>query len=293
MGYGQHQSFHLRDRWLSKGLKSIDAKERFFYDDDAFEQIGLGKNMVQSLRFWVEATKVVDKQEGKKHSHSLSNLGQLILKYDKVVQLQDTASILHYNLTSDKEMASSWYWFFNCYNEKVSTKEEVFEELKKWVQDNETKNIAEGSIKKDVDCLVRLYTSGQDKEDPEEVIHSPIAKINIMSENDGYIYKKTPKISEVGIAALMYVLLDYCDNQKISTITVDEIEHKNNLWGKTFNLNRSLIVSALERLMKHKKYPIKFIRTNKLDDVQIPKVTALEFLEYEYVRMEEELNVLV
>lgn len=293
MGYGQHQSFHLRDRWLSKALKSLDGNERFFYTENAFEQIGLGKNMVQSLRFWVEATKVVEKQEGKKHSHSLSNLGRLILKYDKVIQLQDTAAILHYNLTSDKEVASSWHWFFNYFNEKVSTKEEIFEGLKKWVEENESKNIAEGSLKKDVDCIVRLYTSGQDNEDPEEVIHSPIAKLNLLSETEGYIYKKTPKISDIGVTALMYVLLDYCNNHNINTITVDEIEHKNNLWGKTFNLNRSVIVNALERLMKHKKFPIKFIRTNKLDDVQIPKVTALEFLEHEYLRMEEELNVLI
>lgn len=293
MAYGQHQSFHLRDRWLSKGLNSINERERFFYLDDAFEQVGLGKNMVQALRFWLEATKVVDKQEGKKHCHSLSNLGKLIFRFDKVIQLQDTASILHYNLISDKETASTWYWFFNCYNEKVSTKEEIFEGLKKWVQDNESKNIAEGSLKKDVDCLVRLYTSGQDKNDPEEVIHSPISKINLLSESDGYIFKRTPKLSDIGLVALMYVLLEYCNRHNISTITVDEIEHKNNLWGKTFNLNRSLIVNALERLMKHKKYPIKFIRTNKLDDVQIPNVTALEFLEYEYIRMEEELNVLI
>lgn len=294
MAYGQHQSFHLRDRWLSKALTSIKSgEERFFYDDMAFEKIGLGKNMVQSLRFWVEATKVVEKQEGKLHSHALTKFGELIFKYDKVIQLQDTASIIHYYLTSDREIATSWYWFFNCYDEKVSTKEEIFEELKKWVQENETKNIAENSIKKDVDCLVRLYTSGQDKEDPEEVIHSPIAKINLLFESEGYIYKKTPTISNVGITALMFVLLDYCNHQKISTITVDEIENNNNLWGKTFNLNRSLIVKALERLTKHKKYPIRFIRTNKLDDVQVPSISAIDFLEHEYARMEEELNVLI
>lgn len=293
MAYGQHQSFHLRDRWLSKALKSLDRDERFFYDDTAFEKIGLGKNMVQSLRFWVEATKVVDKQEGKKHSHSLSDLGELILMYDKVIQLQDTASILHYNLSSDKEIATSWYWFFNCYNEKVSTKDEIFEELKKWVQNNEGRNVAEGSIQKDVACLVRLYTSGQDKEDPEEVIHSPLAKINLLTEKEGYIYKRTPNLSDIGLTALMYVLLDYCNSHNISTITVDEIENNKKLWGKTFNLNRSLIVKALEYLTKSKDYPIKFIRTNKLDDVQIPKVSAIEYLRHEYIRKREELNVLI
>ncbi|MCY9076434.1 DUF4007 family protein, partial [Bacillus inaquosorum] len=55
MAYGRHESFYLRDKWLSKGMKAISEDSRFFYDKDGFEKIGLGKNMVRSLRFWLLA----------------------------------------------------------------------------------------------------------------------------------------------------------------------------------------------------------------------------------------------
>ncbi|MEB2492933.1 DUF4007 family protein [Peribacillus frigoritolerans] len=292
MPYGQHQTFHLRDKWLSKALKNIEENERFFYDDE-FEKVGLGKNMFPSLRFWAEATKIVVKREGKLHTHKLSELGKLILKYDKIIQLNDTASILHYNLVSDKDVATTWNWFFNIYPEKISTKDEMLEALKIWVSENEEKNIAESSLKKDIDVLVRLYLFDQSNDDPEEVMNSPLNKLNLLTEREGYIQKKSPTLSDIGLTALMYVLLQYCNEKKIDTITVNTIEKEKNLWGKVFNLNRRAIVSALEQLTKHKKYPVKFIRTNNLDDVQIPSVTPIEFLAYEYKRLEKELNVLL
>lgn len=292
MPYGQNQTFHLRDKWLSKALKNVETNERFFYNDE-FEKVGLGKNMFPSLRFWAEATKIVDKSEGKIHTHKLSELGNLILKYDKIIQLNDTASILHYNLVSDIEVATTWYWFFNIYSEKVSTKDEMLHALKFWVSENEEKTIAESSLKKDIDVLVRLYLADQSNDDPEEVMNSPLNKLNLLAESEGYIQKKSPTLSDIGLTALMYVLLQYCNEKEIENITVNAIEKEKNLWGKVFNLNRRLIVSALEQLTKHKKYPVKFVRTNNLDDVQVPNITPIEFLTYEYKRLEKELNVLL
>lgn len=53
MAYARHQSFYMRDKWLSKGLKSVEDNSRFFYNDDSFEKIGLGKNMVEALKYWL------------------------------------------------------------------------------------------------------------------------------------------------------------------------------------------------------------------------------------------------
>ncbi|MES9765565.1 DUF4007 family protein, partial [Priestia megaterium] len=105
MGYGQHQSFYLRDRWLNKAIRHLEIDERFFYDKEAFEKIGLGKNMVQSLRYWVVATGVVEEvfNEDRKKVHKITELGRLIFEYDMFVKLQDTAAILHYQMVKEKE----------------------------------------------------------------------------------------------------------------------------------------------------------------------------------------------
>ncbi|WP_163971802.1 DUF4007 family protein [Oceanobacillus halotolerans] len=291
MGYGQHQSFYLRDRWLSKAIKPLKTDERFFYDKDAFEKIGLGKNMVQSLRFWVVATGIIEEKfnDKRKKVHHLTRFGKILDTYDKFIQFNETASIIHYHLVKEKEPSTVWYWFFNELTEKSISKEELFDLFVNWVNSKEEKTISERSLKRDIDCLIKLYTSGQKTDDPEEVIQSPINKIQLLKENKGIVFKTHPEVEQIGLPALMYSLLDYKKNNNVDSITVSEITYQKGLWGKVFNMKRSEIIDALTILSTHSKYPIKFVRTNNLDTVHLPNVSPLDFIEFEYKRKLEAL----
>src|SRR5690625_5190949 len=152
MGYNQHQSFYLRDRWLGKGLRALQENERFFFLDDAFERLGLGKNMVQSLRHWLLATDcaIID-GVGKNRIMKLTSFGKWLLENDPALKYMDTIAILHYNIVSEVEPSSSWYWYFNLNNEIISDKEDLFIRLSQWVQERETRVVSENSIQRDVD----------------------------------------------------------------------------------------------------------------------------------------------
>lgn len=284
MAYGQHQSFYLRDRWLNKAIKHLAHDNRFFYDTEAFEKMGLGKNMVNSLRFWVVATGVVREEfnNERKKIHIITDIGKLIYKYDRFLQFSETSAILHYHLTKEKEPATVFYWFFNVLNENVITKEELLTRFIEWVQINEEKTISDKSLKRDIDCLINLYTAGQNNEDPEEVIQSPISKLDMVEERKGIIFKKNGQVINIGLTALMYTLLNYGNERGFDTITVEEIISKEGLWGHVFNLSRTTIIEALEKLSHHSKYPIRFTRTNNLDTIRLPNVNPLDFLKSEY-----------
>lgn len=284
MAYGQHQSFYLRDRWLNKALKQLQEDDRFFYDKEAFEKIGLGKNMVQALRFWVIATNVVEEKfnEDRKKVHLLTEFGSLIYKYDKFVQFEETISILHYYLVKRQEPATAWYWFFNHFGEKVFTKDYLLGHFIEWVNQEENKAVSEKSLKRDIDCLLKLYTADSNVADPEEVIRSPFDFLELVVENDDYYYKQTPK--NIHPTALMYTLLCHAVENDVTSVTIEEIETEVGLWGRVFNLDRTIIVNSLERLMDHPKYPVKFIRTNQLDTIWLPEVSPLDFLEFELKR---------
>lgn len=291
MGYGQHQSFYLRDRWLPKAIKEISNDERFFYDKQAFEKIGLGKNMVQSLRYWAVATNVIGEEFSKERqkSHYITDFGNMLNKFDKSIQLNDSASLIHYFLTRQKEPSTVFYWFFNEYTQNVTSKEELINQFKEWVEHNENKAVSLNSLKKDIDCLIKLYTAGLNSVDPEEVIQSPLSKINLIKDKKNIIMKYSPTYEEVGLIALMFVLLDYCSSKEIDSLTVDQIYETKGLWGKTFNLSRVQIVSALEQLSYEKHNGIKFVRTNQLDTVQVPDIKAINFLEEQFQRKIEAL----
>ncbi|MED1603284.1 DUF4007 family protein [Alkalihalophilus marmarensis] len=292
MAYGQHQSFYLRDRWLNKAIKHLLDDNRFFYDKEAFEKIGLGKNMVQSLRYWVVATKAVEEKfnEQRKKVYLLTDFGEVLYKYDKFIQFNDSAAIIHYHLSHEKEPSTAWYWFFNVINETIISKDDLVEMFIQWVDANEEKKISERSLKRDIDCLIKLYTAGQNTDDPEEVIQSPINKLKLLQESKGIVFKRTPTVENIGLSSLMYILLEYRKNSSIETLSVDEITYNTGLWGKIFNLNKSTVVDALEQLSNHPKYPLSFTRTNNLDTVRIPNVDPIDFLEFEYKRKVEKLS---
>ncbi|MFC5772829.1 DUF4007 family protein [Ectobacillus antri] len=291
MGYGQHQSFYLRDRWLSKAIRQLKKDNRFFYDEEAFEKMGLGKNMVKSLRYWAIATGVVEEtfNEERKKVHLITSFGNLIFEYDRFIRFQDTAAIIHYHMCSKREPSTAWFWFFNIMNETIATKEAIMEKFSEWVEENEKKVISMSSLKRDIECLIKLYTSGQGIEDPEEVIQSPLNKLSILEERKGIVYKKALASNNIGKTALLYILLDHKQKNEIDTVSVDELVSEKGLWGKVFNMSRANIVNALNELVTHQKYPIRFVRTNNLDLIRIPEVNSLDFLREEYTRKVEVL----
>lgn len=277
MGYNQHQSFYLRDRWLSKAIRNTLKESSFLYEKDAFEKIGLGKNMVQSLRHWVKATGVME-EDRKSKSYNLTNFGEWLREQDLIVQHFETAALLHYSLVKEKEPSSTWYWFFNVFSESVTTKEEIFHELFQWVQSVETRLVSESSLKRDVDCLIRMYTAGGNNEDPEEVTLSPLYKLGLVEEHNGTIYKREPKIPRGNYSFLLYTLLVYCECKKRYEIDIEEIIEEEGMWGKVYNLSRVTIVNILNELTLHPKYSIAFIRTNNLDMLRVPQIDSDEFL---------------
>ncbi|MCA0984297.1 DUF4007 family protein [Halobacillus yeomjeoni] len=286
MAFGQHQSFYLRDRWINRIFKNIPSDDRFFYRKDAFEKVGLGKNMVKSLRFWALATNLVEEKtkEDRKKGHFITEFADFINEYDPYIQFTDTLALLHYYVVSRVEPATTWYWFFNLYNETFTTKEKVLEDLKDWVLLEKEIKVSENSLKRDVDCLIKFYTAGQDTQDPEEVNQSPLHSLGLLEVKQNKVKKMYKESKDVGYSALMYVLLNYANENGTNDLLVDEILNNGGLWGRTFNMSRSSVIDGLNHLTEHPKYPITFIRTNNLDTVRLPKLSPLEFLRFEYKR---------
>lgn len=52
--FSGHESFHCKSLWLKKGYDFINNNGRFT-DPLAVMELGVGKNMVSSMRFWLKA----------------------------------------------------------------------------------------------------------------------------------------------------------------------------------------------------------------------------------------------
>ena len=68
--FAGHQTFALRSGWLKKGLDAVQdpsvGGESVFRRPDAIVTLGVGKNMVQSIRHWVLVTQMAaDEDRGR------------------------------------------------------------------------------------------------------------------------------------------------------------------------------------------------------------------------------------
>lgn len=60
--FSGHQTFAFRYGWLEKGVKAAAASPDIFTADDAIVQLGVGKNMVESIRRWCLATQMLEEK---------------------------------------------------------------------------------------------------------------------------------------------------------------------------------------------------------------------------------------
>ncbi len=284
MAYGRHESFYLRNKWISKGLKHVTTNNNFFYDKDNFEKIGLGKNMVRSLRFWLTALNLIEENNKK---HILTPLGEIIYDQDRLLERPSTVAILHSELLLNKgDTATVFNWFFTQYNETITTKADLKAVFKTWVNKKDPKGVADRSLDRDIDVLVQLYTKEANESDPEDTIFSPFTTLNLIKEErsgekSDTIRKSSIQYDSDDLTAFYYTLIRYAHQEKIEYIQIDEIMTHDSLWGKVFNLSKTEAVDILNILSSHEKYPIEYVRTNNLDNVKVPQISELQFLEYQ------------
>jgi hypothetical protein len=104
MKFSGHETFACRYVWSPKALQAIQSDPRVFADEDeAIVELGVGKNMVRSIRFWVEASGMAKPaQQGLEPT----KLGLLIFGakgWDPFIEDIQTLWLIHWNLTTQIE----------------------------------------------------------------------------------------------------------------------------------------------------------------------------------------------
>jgi hypothetical protein len=117
--FGGHQTFALRIAWLPKAAAAIEVGvDPLSNPIDGVIHLGLGKNMVEALRCWIEAFGVASKIEGK---WQLTPLGAAVFGsngLDRYLEDDQTLWLLHWNIsTLRKAPFFAWELLVNRWNE--------------------------------------------------------------------------------------------------------------------------------------------------------------------------------
>jgi len=168
-GVSRHETFSPRYGWLKKGYEALLKGGDVFNAEDAIERLGVGKNMVRSIRSWCLAFHLIEYNDLKRKgsgSLSPSELGNKLLDNNDGWDpfLEDIASfwLLHWQLFVPPIEMASWPIVFNhCNLPSFDLKQLGRSLITAAHQYKKLSSMSEGSFEKDASCIIRMYTSNE------------------------------------------------------------------------------------------------------------------------------------
>lgn len=269
MKFKGHESFYIRRGWLYKGLKHVRKREDIFLAKDAMEELGLGSNMVKSLRYWLQATGLTkEASEGGRRIQRLTPLGEIIWQHDPYMEEMGTLWLLHLEMASNQELATSWYEFFN----EFSMQEFKKEDFVRFIQNKA--EVAESSLGSDFDCLMSTYIPRsllKGKVDPESNMECPMGNLQLIgyaSIKEKIYRRQTINGNSMPECIFMAGLIKEAKGRK--EISLQEIlsgRQDNPGVGRICQLDLVAMLEVMYRLEKRKA--LKVVRTAGLDVVRL------------------------
>jgi len=251
--FSGHESFQCRHLWLKKGYDFVN-KKKSFNDEDAVVELGVGKNMVNSIRFWMKAFNLLTtNDELTDFAHKLfSDDG-----YDPYVEDEGTLWLLHYQLVK-KGFASTYSIVFNeLRREKIEfTKDNFISYIKRKSETEKSFPVNEKTLQVDFSVLTKMYLrSDIQNKDREDSFSGLLTELDLVKcfnkgKEEFYIIENSER-TEIPDEIILYAILDN-ENFDLS-LNLNRIEQNNNSVGTVFVINRPGLLSKIETLTS--KFP--------------------------------------
>ncbi|MSO38009.1 MAG: DUF4007 family protein [Acidimicrobiia bacterium] len=266
LAFARHETFQPRFGWFKKAFDgAVSSNGAVFNDDAATVLLGVGKNMVRAIRFWGIASKVLDTARDPERPRTglavPSVFGQALLSSEGWdPYLEDVASIwlLHWTLLRPPCLLPVWWVAFNEFDALEFLDEDLVDAtvrraalVEEWAQPHVP------SVKKDVDCLLRMYCHGDATKSVEDAIDCPFRLLRLVEPLKGVArsyrfmrgHKQTLPAEIIAFAALDYM----AQAVSASTITLTALASVPGGPGRVFKISDDEIAVALEAVSARSK----------------------------------------
>ncbi|HAM43746.1 MAG TPA: DUF4007 domain-containing protein [Propionibacteriaceae bacterium] len=254
--FSGHETFALRYGWLTKAVEAVGHEPDVFSRDDAIVRLGVGKNMVRSIRHWGLATGILEEEAGTRGGLArVSELGRLLfLEPGGDPYLEDPATLwlLHWQLLVHPQRLTTWSWTFSSLPSVEFTKEYLVAALIEAAKRLSRAAPREASVRRDVDVFVRTYVLSRCSEGAvyEDSFDCPLAELELLEEVDGvYRLRRGPKPS-LPEAVFAFAVTDYWTRtaDRRETLSFSDLCYGENSPGACFKLDENSLIDRLEGL---------------------------------------------
>lgn len=253
--FGRHETFSIRYGWLTKGYQAWSKDPEIFQSEGATVKLGVGRNMVSSIRYWLIAASLLEVGVGSLESSPVANI---LLSEDGDLYMEDEATIwlIHWLLASNAHDATVFFWFFNRFHKANFTAKELLDNYYAFVAENYKQNPSEKTLKNDIAVLLRSYfrvTTGKSSA-VEETLDSPLAELALMRETRSGHFNASPRNGRtLPPIVLEYAILELMVAKSVNEIPVSELMHSNGYYaapGSVFRITEETLLNLIETLTK-------------------------------------------
>jgi hypothetical protein len=263
--YSGHETFPCRYAWLPKAFSAIEVDRDAFADEEkAMIRLGVGKNMVRAIRFWmVEMSVGARRPEGGYHP---SDFAQAIFNRKKGIDpfLQDirTLWLLHWKLSTHSvdEPLFAWDFLINNWPSPEVSRSAVLQAFRK-AANKESRPPSDVTLEQHFDTFLHTYvpTRSRKGEIQEDNLDCPLVELEFITpigerRVDGtgkrepiYAFRMEDK-PDITPELFAYALDDYWNMRRSTekTLTFKDVAFGHGSPGQVFKLPEWSVRERLE-----------------------------------------------
>ncbi|HMX25071.1 MAG TPA: DUF4007 family protein [Blastocatellia bacterium] len=263
--FSGHETFPVRYSWLPKAYQALSANPRLFADEEnAMVILGVGKNMVRAIRFWMQAAGIA--QTATNNTLQVTPLGQALLAldgHDPFLEDIRTLWLIHWNIsTLTEEPLFAWHYLLNYWQQPELSRTKAVKMFAREAEQQE-RRLSSVTLEQHFDVFLHTYvpTRSRKGEILEDNLDSPLIELNLVeprgereTEKGGqretlYAFRRTPK-PEIDSGLFLYCLDDFWRKhyQKEETLPFRNITVVPGSPGQIFKLPENDIRERLDTI---------------------------------------------
>ncbi|PWH85412.1 DUF4007 family protein [Brumimicrobium oceani] len=246
--FSGHESFHCRPFWLKKGYDFIKSDQQF--TEKSGIELGVGKNMVGSIRFWLKAFDIVN------DNNELTELAIKIFDnkngWDPFLEDEATLWLLHYQLNA-KQYSTIYHLIFSELRKiRPEFTKNHFLALVNEIDSKQSDNI----VAKDFSAFTRTYFAKPSK-DKEESFSGLFTDLGLLTEvgkdsQDNTLYHiYNNKQASIPWQIILFCILD--NNNYGNSISFNSLYSEVNGIGNIFAFNQQELENKLIEISENEK----------------------------------------
>jgi len=191
--FSGHETFPCRYAWLPKAFGALKRDGRLFANDEtAMIDLGVGKNMVRAIRFWVDAVGVARSVKG--GAFEVTDFGNTIFDdgaFDPFLEDIRTLWLIHWQLaTNVHQPLFAWHFLLNQWQHPEISRHVVLDAFAKEAI-RLGKDLSRVTLEQHFDTFLHSYvpTRGRKGEVQEDNLDCPLVELELIQK----VGERTPE----------------------------------------------------------------------------------------------------